>query len=141
MTSHQLRWELLHTIAGALFPLMMLCVVLGIFGLTITLKSGVELKVRVSWGYLLAVLEELLHFIANLALGNLRGAVAAGLLTMFWAFLYVKFREYEDEDNDDDDGSRRRASKVLGDKAKARLRQIVSRLKPSPAPRPLPVRN
>lgn len=139
MTSHQVRWELLHTIAGALFPLMMLCVVLGIVGLTITLKSGVELKVRVSWGYLLAVLEELLHFIANLALGNLRGAVAAGLLTMFWAFFYVKFKEYED--NDDDDGSRRRASKVLGDKAKARLRQIVSRLKPSPAPRPLPVRN
>lgn len=142
MMSNEVRWAVVEQIAGvAVWPVLLL-MVLGVFKVTITLKSGRRVRFRVSWFYALAMAAFMLYLLADVATGKLGQAVFDGVVLAVCAVLYRQWRDHEDDDDDDEDGGRRRrTAKAVGAKARAKLRELSERLKPAPAPRPVPVRN
>lgn len=132
----------LETVLGTLFWPMMILVMISPLKprLTVKTKRGtVTLRLKESWTCLLIMAMAMMKLIVDLVHLSFGWAVFDIVVLL----LYARFYRYakDDEDKDDEDKKRKRVAKQVGEKSKALVRALVRNLKPSPAPRPVPVRN
>lgn len=130
----------LELLLGWMFwPMLALMLLTPIkFKITVKDKTFV-LRLKQSWTCLMVMVAFTMKLIVDVVHGHLFGVVLDVLLLL----IYSRFYRYakDDEDKDDEDRKGKRAARQFGEKSKARIRELVRSLKPSPAPRPLPVRN
>jgi hypothetical protein len=102
-------------------------------------RRKVTLRLKESWACLTVMVMAMMGLLVDIAHGNAPRIV----FDIAVLLLYSRFYRYakDDEDKDDEDRKGKRVARQLGEKSKARVRALVRNLKPSPAPRPVPVRN
>lgn len=94
-------------------------------------KRSFTLKIR--YGYYMATASAVLHLLVGLLEGDITEVVIWASLAILWGWLGRKFR-----DKDDDDKPRRRVLRQVGEKTKAKLKEMAGRLKPPPVRLPMP---
>lgn len=142
MTSAQAYWGLLNTFATTVWWTGLVMVIPGALRMkVIWRKNGksFSIRFRTSIAYAIMACSALMHAIADLASGDLFSACLAmvGVAVDVWFYHY--FRKGEDDDEDDE--HRKKVLRELGGKARATLKEMLGRLNPAPAPKPLPVRS
>lgn len=140
MTSAQAYWGMLNSMSDTTWWIGMAVVFCGAFRLKIKWTKNdtvISVRFRTSIGYAIMACSALMSAVAYLFTGDLVSVCLAMAAFAMDVWFYRYFRKREDDD--EDDKRRKKALKELGAKARAKLREMLGRLDPTPSPKPVPI--